>query len=134
MLWVMVYFVDVCSWISSARRALASRIVGKFGKKDKKMNLMINLHDFARSYPATEIKDKDDPILMRHYMAAKDPDGILRMGHIITYLSVQDWCDMNGWKLVNHYAGTSRPALKSEKNEMVLYQVSDLFCGCACHR
>jgi hypothetical protein len=38
-------------------------------------------------------------------------------GTVVTHLSLEDWCDMKGWKLVQHYSG-DRWALPSEKTDL----------------
>lgn len=38
-------------------------------------------------------------------------------GSVVTHLSLQDWCQMHGWRLVQQYPGT-RLALPGERTDL----------------
>jgi hypothetical protein len=40
------------------------------------------------------------------------------MGYVVSFLDIQDWCDMHGYKLVELYRGT-RPAYSHERTDLL---------------
>lgn len=44
-------------------------------------------------------------------------DGVPCYGHVVTHLSLQDWCQMHGYKIGEVYRGT-RPAFENERTDL----------------